>query len=302
MTGKPKLLVTGLSGLIGSRLARRLGGRYELAALDLETGVDLTVPGSLETAAAAHPDAVAMVHLAAFTDVNAAHEQDGQLDGTCYAVNVLGARNVVEYCRSQDLPLIHISTDFVFDGRCAEPYREDTPALPIEWYGRTKLFAEQAVRAWDGAVVLRIAFPYTAPPAPKADLVRWILSELEAGRTLKLFSDQIITPTWTGDIVGAIELMARRPAPGELFHVTGSQAVSPHELGLKIAGVFGFDPQLIEAASLREFLKPGTRPRQMTMRISNEKWSAHALAQGLAAPLGVDEGLRRLKAEIRGGK
>lgn len=289
------VLVTGLSGMVGTRLAARLGERYELVDLSLESGVDITQPAAIADAVAEYPCAQALVHLAAFTDVSSAHLQTDDMASPCFRVNVLGTQNVVEVCRRRALPIIHLSTDFVFDGLRQEPYHEGCEMHPIEWYGRTKAFAEQAARAWERATILRIAFPFGQPPLPKDDLVATFRAKLAALQTLTLFEDQWITPTWLDDIADGIGQLLATPAPGELFHLTGSSSLTPYELGQKIAARFGFDPALVVPSSLSEYLKRDPRPRQRSLRMSNKKWMTWAAERGLRAPLGIDSALERLK-------
>ncbi|MEM7168098.1 MAG: sugar nucleotide-binding protein, partial [Planctomycetota bacterium] len=203
-----KLLVTGSSGLIGSRvvaLAAQSG--FEIVPLHRGGGADICDAHSLQGAVAAVADAAALVHLAAFTDVSAAHQQDGDKHGACFQVNVCGTENVAAACRAASLPWVHVSTDFVFGGGKVEPYTEaDTPD-PIEWYGRTKLDAEHVARD-AGATIARVSFPYSVPPAPKPDLVRWVVGALRDGKELRLFDDQYITPTFVDDIATALLILA----------------------------------------------------------------------------------------------
>jgi dTDP-4-dehydrorhamnose reductase len=246
-----------------------------------------------------HRRAIALAHLAAFTDVSAAFAQTGDESGLCHRINVGGTRNVAAACAAAGIHLIHVSTDFVFDGAKGAPYVETDAPNPIEWYGRTKLMAEEAVREGDAAhTIVRIAFPYVAGPAPKDDLVRTFLKKLRAGRKLKLFTDQLTTPTFADDIARGLALLARERPAGELFHIVGSSGVSPFELGRKICEVFALDPELVQPGSLTEYLKTDPRPRQRDIRLSNVKWTAYARERGLEAPLDLDAGLRRvLEAE-----
>lgn len=304
---RPKLLVTGMSGRIGSRLASAAAGRFDLVNLDLAEGTDITDRDSLRRVVARHRDAGALIHLAAFTDVSEAHRQSGQRDAGCWRVNVIGTRFVTEACRENNLHLIHVSTDFVFDGRDPAPRTEADAPAPIEWYGETKHTAERGVmneeRGW---TVVRIAYPYSgreapAPlppaPAPRPDVVEGIRARLAEGAPARLFDDQIITPTFAGDIAEGLLLCARLRPDRELFHLAGSSPVTPFDLGLKIARAFNFDAGLIEPLSMAEHLKRDPRPRQARLRISNAKWSAFALRHGLNPPLGIDEGLARVVME-----
>jgi len=245
MSEKPKLIVTGLSGLLGSEMARIAGARFELVNVDITEGIDITDSGRLTEVVARHADATALVHLAAFTDVSRAYSETGDESGICYRVNVVGTQNVARSCSDHGLHLVNISTDFVFDGQKDGEYTEEDTPQPVEWYGRTKLLAEDAVRAAGSWTIVRIAFPYVAGKAARSDLVRNIYGKLAAGQQTRLFTDQIVTPTFVDDIVRGLLLLARERPSGELFHLVGSTSVSPFELGLGIADVFGFDRKLV---------------------------------------------------------
>lgn len=293
--GKTKLIVTGLSGLLGSRLAARAAGSFELINADITEGIDITDRAQIDSVISANADAAAVIHLAAFTNVSAAYAQSGNKEGACYRINVSGTQNITAACEARGLQLIHISTDFVFDGTKDEPYTEEDAPKPIEWYGQTKLWAEEAVRKYSDWTMIRIAFPYVAGPAPRPDLVRGIYNKLAEGQKVTLFTDQIITPTFVDDVVSGLLLLARERPKGELFHLTGSTFLSPYQLGVKIAETFKLDRSLVQPSSLVEYLKKDPRPRQRSIKMSNAKWRRYAAKLGVPPPLTADEGLLRVK-------
>ncbi len=294
MDSKPKLIVTGLSGLLGSCLARVAGGACELVNVARSAGIDIADFGQVAAALSRSADAV--VHLAAFTDVSRAFTETGDQSGDCYRVNVVGTENVVRACREHGLHLIYASTDFVFDGRKDGAYTEHDAPHPIEWYGRTKLLAEEAVRATPSWTIVRTGFLYVRGLAPRHDLVRHIYNQLADGQQVRLFADQTITPTFGEDVARGLLLLARERPAGELFHIFGSTSVSPFELGLKIADVFGFDRELVRPYTLAEHVKTDPRPRQRHLRLSNAKWTDFAAQHGLDRPLTIDAGLARVRA------
>lgn len=284
MNARRKLIVTGLSGLIGSTLRRLAAPRFELANLDLTEGVDLTDAAQVEAFVARHTDAVAVVHLAAFTDVSAAHAQQGDRAGACYCLNVEGTRNVVRACTQHGLHLVHVSTDFVFDGARDAPYTEHDAPHPIEWYGETKLWAEEIVREASSWTIARIAFPFVAGAAPRADFVRKVAQRLAAGEAATLFDDQWITPTFGDDIARGLLWMTEGIARGEIIHLVGSESLTPFALGRMIAEAFGLDATQVRRGSLADYLKTDPRPRQRCLRLANAKWTALAAAHGLRMP------------------
>ncbi|MBI3735988.1 sugar nucleotide-binding protein, partial [Candidatus Sumerlaeota bacterium] len=230
MTDNPKLLVTGLSGLIGSRVAGLLHKRFELVSFDITEGIDITNRKKLAEAVARHEGATVLAHLAAYTDVSRAHGQTGDKSGPCYKINVAGTENVVKVCEETGLHLIHVSTDFVFDGEKpakSGPYTEEDHPKPIEWYGKTKLMAEEAVRKSQDWTIIRIAYPYVAGPAPRPDLVQNIYAKLVEGLEVSLFTDQVITPTLADDVAQGIGLLARLRPAREVYHLVGSSPMTP---------------------------------------------------------------------------
>jgi len=293
-----ELLITGGSGFVGSAVIRQAPQGTFIQNIDITEGIDVTDPRQVEQAVVAS-SAPVLIHLAAFVDVSAAHRQWGDEEGLCYRLNVLGARNVARACAASGKHLIHVSTDFVFDGESDQPYDEQSTPHPIEWYGATKHMAEEEVIASGaGYTIVRIAFPYTGYPSTKLDLVRTLFGRMKSGETVRAFDDQIITPTYLDDVVDGLLLLAREPQRGEIYHLVGSESLTPYRLGLKIAQAFALDPCLVEPSRLEDFLKVDPRPRQRSLRINNDKWWSFANAHGLKRPLRVDEALERMRAQL----
>ena len=133
---KSKLAVTGMSGMIGDRFSELYGHKYDFTNLDLTQDVDITDKKSVDKMIK-ETEAEQILHLAAFTDVNAANKQKGDKKGSAYMVNVVGTQNIVDAAKKYNKYLIHISTDFVFGGDRNKPYNEDNQPDPIEWYGES---------------------------------------------------------------------------------------------------------------------------------------------------------------------
>lgn len=291
---KPVILGTGLSGMIGSRLVELCGQRVEFVNLDLATGVDITKQDQVEEMLKKYRSTT-VIHLAAFTDVSKAYQESGNKQGMVYQVNVLGTKNIAEACKKYDHYLVHISTDFVFDG--ANPpaggYSESDQPHPIEWYGQTKLLAEDEVtRSGCRSVILRTAFPFRAKFALKEDLVRGILTQLKANSLAPRFDDQIITPTLIDDLCQVVKLFIEKK-PNGIYHGVGSTWLSPFELAQKIAQVFEIKAE-IKPGSFQECLKTDPRPRQQFLKLSNLK-----LKQDFGIEMKtIDEALEVLKSQL----
>lgn len=290
---KTKILATGATGLIGSRFVEMFSDKYEVINLDLTTGIDITKEETFKPFFDQHQDAKALIHLAAFTDTNKAFAESQDKSGVCYQVNVVGTENIARTCKERGIYLVHVSTDFVFDGEKTEPYTEDDPTSPIEWYGETKAMAETVVK--DSGVkysILRLAYPYRANYDLKPDLVKKIRAGLETGKLYPQFSDSIITPTFIDDIARAfdklIEIM-----PDGIFHAVGSTSLSPYELAKKVATAYGFDANLVKEGSLTQYLKTDARPFARHVAMSNAKTSQ---VLGLHF-VTIDEGLTELKKQ-----
>ncbi|HUV42573.1 MAG TPA: NAD(P)-dependent oxidoreductase [Patescibacteria group bacterium] len=291
-----KVLGTGLSGLVGSRIVELLGKKFDFQNLDLTTNIDITDKDQLEKIIGSS-QADSLIHLAAFTDVNQAWEQRGDKKGPCYQINVVGTRNLAQLCQQYNKYLIHFSTDFIFDGKKKTAYKETDKPQPIEWYGQTKYWAEEEIKKLtNNFCILRIAFPYRAKFEPKIDLIRRMIKGFEEKSLYPMFADQITTPTFIDDIAFGLEKILESKPKG-VFHLVSSSFQSPYDLALEIADVFGFDKKLVKKGSLAEYQKKQSksdRPWHKFLGLSNEK---------IEKELGIKmktlrEGLEKMKIQL----
>jgi dTDP-4-dehydrorhamnose reductase len=270
-----KIIGTGLSGLVGSRIVELLKDKFEFVDFSLDTGVNILDMASLSAAFELNKDAIAVLHLAAFTDTNAAWEQSGDKNGLCYQLNVVGTQNILNLTKKYNQQLIYISTDFIFDGTKTTPYLEtDTPS-PIEWYGETKYLGEKVITdsGYSNYNISRITYPYRAKFETKVDIIRKVINKLKNKEEVKMFSDQICTYTFIDDIAVALGYFIENKTTG-IYHLVGSSSHSPYEMCLEIANVFNLNKDLISASSLDEFIKSqpvDSRPWQKTLITSNQK-------------------------------
>lgn len=290
---KQPILATGATGLVGSRFVEMFKDEYEVINLDLTTGVDITRPETFTPFIASHPDAKVLIHLAAFTDMNKAFAESGDKTGVCYRVNVDGTANIAKVCKDHGIHLIHVSTDFVFDGTKNTPYLEDDSMSPIEWYGQTKAMAETVVKDSGASyTIARISYPYRANYDLKPDLVKKIRAGLESGKLYPQFTDTVITPTFIDDIARAFAKIVELKPQG-ILHLVGSSALSPYELARKVATTYGFDPSMVKEGSLTEYLKTASRPYARIVNMSNAK-ASQVLGLHFAT---IDEGLSEIKKQ-----
>ncbi len=288
-----EIIGTGLSGLVGSRLVS-LNPETKFTDISLDTGVNILDIDAVEKVISSS-SADNVIHMAAFTDTTAAWEQRGDKQGLCYRLNVEGTQNVLSMCQKYNKHLIHISTDFVFDGKKVGSYSETDVPNPIEWYGMTKFLAEKLIlESKYPSTIVRIAFPYRSNFSQKPDIVSKMISKFRNQQVLNLFSDQIITPTFVDDIVEGLMLVAGEKPLG-IFHLVGSTALSPYFLAETVATIFGFDDKLINKTSLSDYAgNSNNRPYATNLSLSNEKFAKRF---GIV-PLYITEGLQELKQQL----
>lgn len=263
---------TGLDGLVASRLVELFDAQYNFKNASLKTRVNVLNKKQLADFVTKTKPAF-FIHAAAFTDVNAAYNERGDKKGNCYLVNVTGTKNVANICAEQNIPLIHISTDYVFDGTKKSPYIETDPTKPLEWYGKTKELAEKEIlKNGLPAMILRIAFPYRASYQAKPDLLAKIKQAIIEKRLCPQFSDTKITPTFIDDIAQAINLSLTDFQPG-IYHTTGSDYLSNYEIATSIAAKFSLTDFAIKKGSLVDYSKTSERPFHKFLQISNAKFS-----------------------------
>jgi len=256
-----KLLLTGSSGLVGSRLVELLSDKYQLLIPD-EKEFNLLDPDTLSVYLQAHqPDVV--FNLGAFTDVNAAEKQTGDKSGLCWRLNVDGVKSLLEFLPEKSR-FIQVSTDMVFSGEEQDPgpYAENH-SLPedskkLTWYGWTKSRGEQLT--FDaGHSVLRIIYPIRLRFKDKADYLRSILNKYTQGSLHPLFSDQVITLTYIDHLASVVSAIVDQNLSG-IFHVSSSNSTTPFELVKYTLEKLKQDSSVLKQSSLKDYLKTLDNP------------------------------------------
>ncbi len=273
---KKQILGTGLSGLVGSRVVE-LNPDFNFADASLETGVNILDKKELEQFFKDNPESNILIHFAAFTDTNAAWNQKGDKNGLCYQLNVNGTQNIVDLCKEYHEYLIHISTDFVFDGTKKTEYTEKDLPHPLDWYGETKYLAEKLILdSGLPASIVRIAFPYRSSSTTKVDFVRKIINKLQNNETVTMFTDQKTTPTFIDDIGLGLRFFIDKK-PNGIYHLVGPTSQSPYDTAKNIAQVFDLNADLIKSSSLEDYLRtPGARPYAKNLSLSSQKFSTES--------------------------
>jgi dTDP-4-dehydrorhamnose reductase len=219
-----RLLVTGAAGMLGRDVVAAAGDAGHEAVALARADLDISDPAAVRAAVlAAHPDAV--INCAAWTDVDGAETAEAQAT----AVNGAGAGHVAEAAAVADALLVHVSTDYVFDGQASEPYAEDAPTAPQGAYGRSKLAGEQAIAGVGGqSAIVRSAWLFGPHGKNFVDTMLRLGAEREE---IAVVNDQVGCPTYTGHLAPALVQIAERATTGVL-HVTGGGRCSWFDLAV----------------------------------------------------------------------
>ncbi len=255
------ILVFGRIGQLGKELARRpWASGFELTFLDRDE-IDVGDPKAVK-AIMAGIAADLVINASAYTAVDKAESDSA----AAFAVNRDGPAAMAEVCQSRDIPLFHVSTDYVFDGSRNTPYREDAPIAPIGVYGRSKAEGEQAVRETvPRHIILRTAWVYAAHGQ---NFVRTMLRLAAEWPELRVVADQWGCPTAAADLAMALHLLAERyHREGSLawgtYHFTGQGETSWHGFAECIidlaAPTLGKRP-VVKAITTADYPTPARRP------------------------------------------
>ena len=265
-----KVLGTGLSGLVGSRIVDLLSSKYSFENLDLTTGVDITNEDQV-LRFAEKSSAKTIIHMAAFTDVTTAWQQNGDKNGACYKVNVIGTENIAQAAQKTGKHLIHLSTAFVFDGEKDGVYLESDALNPIEWYGKTKALAEEAVQSMcDAWTIFRIDQPFRSDTyEKKPDATHKLISGIKNGTVHPQFIDHWFSPTIIEDFALALDWAVAQKAQG-IYHATCGTKISDFEYATLVNETLHLGGA-IQQGSLNEYLKLINRPYQRNTAMSSEK-------------------------------
>ncbi|MBT2411189.1 dTDP-4-dehydrorhamnose reductase [Streptomyces sp. ISL-12] len=285
-------LVTGAGGMLGRDVVAELTRRgADVTGLD-RTALDITEPAALEQAFTDHrPDLV--VNCAAYTAVDDAETDEAR----ALEINGEGPRLLARTCAAYGARLVHISTDYVFDGADRDaPYPEDHPPAPRTAYGRTKLAGERAVleELPEASAVVRTAWLYGVHGR---SFVRTMI-ELEGRRdTVDVVDDQRGQPTWSADVAArAADLgpLVGRGASG-VYHATSSGEATWYDLARETFSLLGADPDRVRPTDSAAFTRPAPRPAYSAL--AHGRWQE----TGLPAPRdwrsALHEALPRIRKE-----
>ena len=288
-------MVTGSNGLLGQKItdlslldpeieliATSVGpNRYLLKAGYTYEELDVLDPQRLdELVAKYHPDAI--IHTAAMTNVDACeHDRD-----KCYALNVKSVENLIEVCQRRDIQLIHLSTDFIFDGEDG-PYTEDAQANPLSYYGETKLESEILLQksSCNWAILRTIIVYGIVNDMSRTNIVLWAKAALEKGEPINVVDDQWRMPTLAEDLAQCCLLAVKKNAKG-IFNASGKDLMSILEIVERVADYYGLDKTLINPISSESLNQAAKRPKKTGFILDKTKrelgYEPHSFEEGIA--------------------
>jgi dTDP-4-dehydrorhamnose reductase len=277
-----RVLLTGAGGQLGLELSEILPDRgHEVVALDRQ-GLDVADPDAVEGAfEEGSPELV--VNAAAYTNVDGCEEATD----LAYSVNALGPRNLAQACERRGCELLHVSTNYVFDGRGERPYEPFAPPNPISAYGRTKLAGEELVtRLTNRWYVVRSAGVY----GRGHNFVRTMLRVAEERDSLKVKDDEFISPTYARDLAEGIAGIVEDGRYG-LYHLTNAGSCSWYEFTREIFRLAGVETEVVPIPG-SEYPLPAARPANGVLSTLSSPELRHwseALADYLAQEVAPDD-------------
>lgn len=291
-----KILITGANGLLGQKLVALIlnQGNHELIAtarganrlpFDQQkytyTPLDITDQAQVNSVIAEHqPDVV--IHTAAMTNVDQCESEREE----CWDLNVNAVQYIAEACEAHKAFLLHLSTDFIFDGEDG-PYDEEAQANPISYYGESKLAAEHIITQskLDWAIARTVLVYGIAHDMSRTNIVLWVKKSLEEGKEIKVVDDQLRSPTLAEDLAQGCLLIAEQKAKG-IFNISGSDLLTPYEMAIKTAQFFNLSTASMQKADSSTFTQPAKRPPKTGLLIEKARtvlgYEPHSFDEGIA--------------------
>lgn len=257
-----KVVLTGAKGQLGQTFLKRVNDpAWALVALD-SAECDISSLSAVERAMNAHAPQV-IINCAAYTAVDKAETDRDR----CYAVNAEGPANLARVARTIGARLVHVSTDYVFDGSAQVPYTEQSPTAPLGEYGRSKLAGEHGVLEHNpDALVVRTSWLYGMTGH---NFIRAILKRAKEKGELKVVNDQIGSPTCTETLADGIATLLTTSESG-IFHITNSGRCTWHDFASEIMNAVGWLDVPVATCRTEDLNLPAPRPAFSVM--DNARW------------------------------
>lgn len=296
------LLVTGSNGLLGQKITERVldtkkvnliatakgANRYPVREGYTYAEMDILDPKNVRAVVEKYkPDAI--IHTAAMTNVDSCEDQKEE----AYALNVTAVQTLVKLCEEHNIQLVHLSTDFIFDGAHG-PYDEMATPNPLSYYGVTKLQAEEVVKSSSSKwAILRTIIVYgIVSDMSRSNIVLWAKGALEKGNPINVVNDQWRMPTLAEDLADCCLLAVAKDAHG-VYNASGKDMMSISELVAKVADFWKLDKSLIREISAETLNQTAKRPVKtgfiLDKTIRDLGYAPHAFEEGLAI---VDQQLK----------
>lgn len=289
-----KILVTGCNGLLGQKLVELISSRsdHDLIATAKSMLVPAMPKGEFHlldvTDAAAVSTLVAktkpdvLIHTAAMTQVDQCETEREK----CWRANVEAVRYLADACKVNHVHLVHLSTDFIFDGSHG-PLDETEKPNPLSYYGESKLAGELIVQqsAVDWAILRTVLVYGVTQDMSRSNIVLWVKKSLEEKKQINVVTDQWRTPTLAEDLAQGCLLAATRKARG-IYNVSGEDMMTPYDIAIATAEYFRLDKSLINPTDSTKFTQPAKRPPKTGFIIEKAKrelgYKPHSFREGLA--------------------
>ncbi len=289
-----KILVTGANGLLGQKLCVLLAEDESIEVIattrhklnfDLTRGsftsLDVTDQASVKRVIGeTKPDVI--IHTAAMTQVDQCESERE----ACWLNNVVALEHLVKASEENNAHLVHVSTDFIFDGTHG-PLTEEATPNPLSYYGESKLAAEEIVKksksSWS---ILRTVLVYgVTKDMSRSNIVLWVKKSLEEGKVINVVNDQWRTPTLAEDLAMGCYLAAKNKAQG-VYNISGDEMMTPHDIAIATATFFKLDKSLIKTADSSNFKQPARRPAKTGFIIHKAEkelgYHPHTFIEGLS--------------------
>ena len=288
------VLVTGSNGLLGQKLTDLYLQNLETKLIATGRGInrhpikqgytyaemDITNPQQVQQVIEKyHPNCI--IHTAAMTNVDAC-ELDHE---ACVLQNITAVENVVKIAKIVNAHLIHLSTDFIFDGTSG-PYKEDATPNPLSFYGDSKLQAEQIVKhGSDNWAIARTVLVYgLVADMSRSNIVLWAKHALENKKPIKVVDDQYRTPTLAEDLAMGCRLLEQHEAKG-IYNISGKDYMNIYELVSRVAKYFGYEMDNVTKVNSDTLSQPAIRPPvtgfDISKAIENLAYNPHSFEEGI---------------------
>ena len=262
-----KIIILGANGFIGRRILNRLSPNHQVLACSLHPDISpeegylfetidiLDYKALLAMLNEFRPEVI--INAAALSAVDYCEQHPEE----AYAINVTVVKHLAEYSHTHACRLIHLSTDFVFDGTSSIAYTETDTPNPVNYYGKTKQWSEETIgQLCTDYAIVRVEVVYGKPlPNQHGNIVHLVKTRLENGQSLRVVSDQFRSPTFVEDIAWAIEHLLSKQHQG-IYHICGGETLSVAEIAYRVAEYFHLDASLIEAITTEEMNEATPRP------------------------------------------